>query len=577
MRLRFASVALGLATLSVAAPLSAQLRASRPPRPTQNLPRLLVANPHTFQAADSAAAVRVGTGLRDKIDAVAEKWYQTVTRNIMNDALIQYGYPPDAVLPPLVARQLGTQLQARAMVVGSLNRAPDGKVSIEVRLLSRNDQTGFMTSMSQAAGQSFEDLGGKLAESLKGAFLAMQEAINCDQLATAEPAKAIEAANKALKAEPNHGLANLCLAQLAVTRKAPADEIIKYYQAAAAGDRLSVEALGGLLGQYQAKGDTAKIIDTYTSLIVVAPNNQKVVEEAIRFFIIAGKADLGEKVADEAIERDPANPDFFNLRATACLVQDNPEKNICALKAMEQVFALDTAKADTFNLQKTIYIAGRDSTNAPALLKWAQFANKKFPANAGFLGDLGRAYAITGPLDSLVAITKRLVDADKTDMTPVIRAVRALFKEKRYQDGLDLGVAIEQHGQETDKTNYGLILAQEAGLPILQAQPVDFVLATAIAKKAVSFLKEGSRGHQLASYVLGFGLLGQLQAEDAKVVEAKTCESVNLYETFINETKAALTAGQSIQAEVVAQRIQAIDSAYLPRVAQMKKAYCKGQ
>ena len=37
---------------------SAQLRSNRPNRPTQNLPRLMTANPYAANSADSAAAVR---------------------------------------------------------------------------------------------------------------------------------------------------------------------------------------------------------------------------------------------------------------------------------------------------------------------------------------------------------------------------------------------------------------------------------------------------------------------------------------------------------------------------------------
>lgn len=577
MRLRTATVVLGALTFGTGVPAWAQLRASRPVRPTQNLPRLLVANPHSFQSADSAAAVRVGSGMRDKMEGVADKWYLVITRAQMNDALQQYGYPPDAILPPLVARQLGTQLQARAIVLGSLTRGEGGKVTVEARVLARNDQTGFIISMTQAAGQSFEDFGGKIAEALKAPFLALPDAISCDNLAATQPDKAMEAGAKALKAQPNHGLAAICMAGIAVAKKAPVDQILGYYKAATIGDRQSVEAWGGLLGQYQAKGDTASIVNTYKQLILVAPNNQKVVEEAIKFFIRAGKSDLGEQIANDAIGRDPGNPDYYNLLGTACLVQDTPEKNLCAVKAMEQVFAIDTAKADTFNLQKMLFVAGKDSANAAVAIKWASFGNKKFPTNGFFLGELVKGYGITGPTDSIVAVTKRLVAVDKTDMNPVIRAVRALFKDKRYKDGIELGAGIEANGQEGDKTNYGLILAQEAGLPILQTQPVDFVFATEIGKKAAGFLKVGSRGHQLASYVQGFGLLGQIGAKDAEVTTAKTCDAANAYEAFINETKAALTAGQSIQPEVVTARLTAIETSYVPRVAQMKKAYCKGK
>ncbi len=576
MRFRVAPLVLGLLTAAAVGPAQAQLRASRPPTAPKNLPRLLIANPHSFQAADSAAAVRLGTGMREKIEGVADKWYNTIQRTQMNDALIQYGYPPDAVLPPLVARQLGTQLQARAIVVGTLTRGEGGRVSVEARLLAGNDQTGHMVTMAQAAGQSFEDLGAKLGESFRGAFTALQESKNCDNLAATQPDKAIEAANKALKAQPNHGPAALCLAQIGIAKKAPADQIIGHLKSASLGDRLSVEVLGGLLGQYQAKGDTVNVVDSYRQLILVAPNNQKVVEEAIRYFIAAGKSDLGEQIAQDAIGRDPSNPDMHNLLATACLVQDKAEKNLCAIKAMEMVFTLDTAKADTFNLAKVLYVASRDSSNGAVYVKWGQFAAKKFPANASLLNELVKGYELTGPVDSAVAVARRLIEVDKVDMSPVIRSVRALLKEKRFREAVELGALVEQNGQDNDKANLGSILAQEGGLPILQTQPIDFPLAAEIGKKAAGLLRPGGRAHQLASYVLGFGLLGQLSIKDTDVVNTKSCDAVNILDAWIVETKAALTAGQPIQPAEVGQRIQALDAGYGPRIAQMKKAYCKG-
>ena len=92
----------------------AQLRSSRPPPQLANLPRLLVANPFSFSAQDSAPAVRIGSGVREEMNDVADKWYKVITRDQMNEALEQYAYPKDAVLPPLVARQLATSLSARA-------------------------------------------------------------------------------------------------------------------------------------------------------------------------------------------------------------------------------------------------------------------------------------------------------------------------------------------------------------------------------------------------------------------------------------------------------------------------------
>jgi tetratricopeptide (TPR) repeat protein len=577
MRLPAVSLVVGVFALASVIPATAQLRASRPARPVQNLPRFMVANPHSFATADSAAAVRVGTGMRDKMESIADKWYNVILRNQMNDALVQYGYPPDAVLPPLVARQLASQLQARALVTSTLTRGDGGaKVSIESRLTGIGDQTGFILKMEQAPNQSFEDLGDKIAEGLKGALGALQDAKQCESLRTTDAAKAADAAQKALKQQPNFGLAEMCLANIAVAKKAPADEVIGHFVNATKGDRMSLEAWGGLLGQYQQKNDTAHIVSTYEALIQLAPNNQKVVEEAVRYFIIAGVPNRGEQIASDAIKQDPSNPSNYLLLARACLVQGatKPEKNKCAVGALEQMFALDSAASDTFNLQAMIYASSREPVDTARYIKWSQFAAKKFPKNATLLGELVKAYSVAGPLDSLVAVTKRVVSADTTDMSPVIRAMKALDKEKRYKESIELVQFIDKYGSPTDKQNAGVIIAQEIGLEMLKTQPVDYAALVDVGKRSVTLVPQTGRASQLANYIIGIGMLGQIGDKDTKAVQSKQCEDVNALETWINDTKAALTIGKPIQDAFITEQLTKLES-YGTRIGQMKKAYCK--
>jgi tetratricopeptide (TPR) repeat protein len=563
-------------SLVVALPADAQLRAARPPRPVQNNPRLMVANPHSFAAADSAASVRVGAGLRERLVAVAEKWFTVIERSQMNDALVQYGYPPDAVLPPLVARQLGTQLQARAMLTGTLTRVEGGRAAVEARLLGISDNTGYMIRMTQEPNQSFEDLGKAMADGLKGAFAALQEAKEClTQTTASNPAKAAEAAQKALRLQPNHGLASVCLAQLAVARSAPATEVITHYENAVKGDRLSLEAWGGLLGKYQEKGDTARIIETYKEILRVAPTNQQVREAALKWLVAANHPQVGEEVAREGLALDAANPDLWDLLSTACLVQQTPEKNKCALEALEQVVALDTAKADTTLYQKALFVAAQDTTQPAPYIKWASAARKKYPGNPYFLAELVRAYGYAGEVDNLVAATKELVAVDTSDMQPVLRAVIALNGAKRFTEAIDLGRYIERFGQDTDKRNLGSILAQ-GGLAVLQAQPIDFKLAEAIGRKSVGFLGTTGRAAQLANYVLGIGLMGQIAEKDQAVRDSKACEPIDALEKIIAETKAAFVAGREIQPAFIDERIPLLDK-YAPTIAQMRKAYCKAK
>ena len=571
MRFRCTPLATLALALMAAAPLAAQLRASRPPRPVQNNPRLMVANPHSFAPTDSAAAVRVGSGMRERIEGIAEKWYTAITRAQMNEALLQYGYPPDAVLPPLVARQLASQLQARALVTATLTRGEGGRVNVETRLAGISDQTGQMVRLSQAANQSFEEFGGKLADSLKGAFNALQDAKQCEQLRASDPKKATEAAMKALKEQPNDGLAEWCLANIGVAAKAPRPEVIGHLKNATKGDPLSLEAWTLLANQYEATNDTVPMIETFQRMLQVAPTNQKLREEIFKRFIALGRPEAGEAIAREGLKLDPTNADLWDLLSSACLVQDKPEKYPCAIDALEQVFSIDSSKADTSYYTKITFAASRQP-DTTRMLKWAVMGSHKYPNNGILLGQLVQAYGFAGPVDSLVSTTKRLMQVDTTDITSVLRAVRSLAAVKRGKEALDFAPYIEKYGDADAKQNLSLILSREAALPLLQTQ--DYPLAADLARKAASLTKEGTQAFALASYVQGLAVFLQIPPLDKQTETGKSCDLAKQEQALLDEATKALTAGRSIAPETIDKYLQGALQ-YAPRVASMIKAYCK--
>src|SRR5687768_16301070 len=82
------------------APLPAQglPRGIRTAQQVNTGPRLMVANPFAFSAGDSLAAVEIGTAVRDQLrDRIGDD-YNIVEQEQMNEALVQYGYPRDAIL-----------------------------------------------------------------------------------------------------------------------------------------------------------------------------------------------------------------------------------------------------------------------------------------------------------------------------------------------------------------------------------------------------------------------------------------------------------------------------------------------
>ncbi|HET7426297.1 MAG TPA: hypothetical protein VFJ50_04610, partial [Gemmatimonadales bacterium] len=98
-------------------------------------PRFMVANPFAFAAADSATAVKIGTGVREEMKGVVGRDYQVVEQTQMNDALKQYGYPVDAILSPALANTLAKNIQARYVVNSTLNKGEGGRYTVTARLM----------------------------------------------------------------------------------------------------------------------------------------------------------------------------------------------------------------------------------------------------------------------------------------------------------------------------------------------------------------------------------------------------------------------------------------------------------
>jgi hypothetical protein len=123
----------------------------------------MVANPFAFAPGDSAAAVHIGTGLRQEMKDIVGRNYTVVEQSQMNDALKQYGYPIDAILSPPLATTLAKNIQARVIVTGTLSKGKDGRPSVTARLIGVNDDAGNVVTLNQDQGQSPEDFGKKMA------------------------------------------------------------------------------------------------------------------------------------------------------------------------------------------------------------------------------------------------------------------------------------------------------------------------------------------------------------------------------------------------------------------------------
>jgi tetratricopeptide (TPR) repeat protein len=486
---------------------------------------------------------------------------------------------------------------------GTMARGAGGRTSVTARLIGVNDDAGNVVTLSQQQGQTLEDFGKKVAQSLGPAVKSLPDAKACIDQRASKPDKATDAAGKAIKALPNHGLAELCLAQIAMDKKAPRAEVVKHLQAAVKGDPLSLPAWTALATQYQQANDTANTLVAFKQMLRVAPTNQKLREELFKYFLQSGHPETAREVADEGLKLDPYNADLYDLKSNACLFLSDFK---CAVDALETMYATDSTKADTLFFTKISAAAAEgENPDRVRLLKWSQAGVRKYPDNLTLLGYLNRAYALSGPVDSVISVTNRVIARDTTE-TGVVAALSAAkslliapepaaadttrrtspadttrrssaapdsvkFTPRSKEAVPFLEFAIK-HGDAQAKENAAALL-YTAGAPLLQ-EPQDLQGAEQLLRMSIRSANPAGKVYPAANYMLGLATLFQVPQIDPQAEKQKSCDLAKQEQALLAASDSALTAGRSVNPEAADKNLGIIKK-YQPRVASMLKAYCK--
>jgi tetratricopeptide (TPR) repeat protein len=621
----------------LAAPLAAQgiPRNARPSQTVANAPRLMVANPFAFAPGDSATAVRIGSAMREEIKDIVGRNFNVVEQTQMNDALKQYGYPVDAILTPPLATTLAKNIQARVIVTGTFAKDQAGKPTVTARLIGVNDDAGNVVSLTQSDGQSPQAFGQRLAKALQPAVKSLPDAKACVDQRPTKRDKAEDAAEKAIKTLPNHGLAHFCLAQIATDKKAPRPEVVKHLQASTKGDPLSLPVWTALATQYQQANDTANTLVAFKQMLRVAPTNQKLREELFKYFLQSGHPETAREVADEGLKLDPYNADLYDLKSNACLFLSDFK---CAVDALETMYATDSTKADTLFFTKIAAAASEgENPDRARLLKWSQIGVRKYPNNPTLLGYLNKAYSLSGPVDSVISVTNRIIakDTTATGVVAALEAAKALIVAPEGQTpqrpdtaagaisrdttrtaartdtaraGRDTATAVARrdttnmgasglsadtsgftprpkeavpflefairYGDPQAKENAAALLYTGAA-PLLQ-QPQDLQGAEQLLRLSAKAANPSGKVYPAANYLLGLATLFQVPQIDPQAEKQKSCELAKQEQALLAASDSALTAGRAVNPKAVDKNLEIIKK-YNPRIASMLKAYCKGE
>ncbi len=556
-----------VAIAALATPGTAQIMVPRGGLAAQsNAPRLLVANPFTTSAADSAAAVEIGNGLRERMSrSVVGRDFNVISREQMNTALSEWGYPADAILNATTSKTFAIKTTARTVVQSTLAKNAQGLYTVTSRFVgtASTEPAGVTVSMTQAPGQKLEDLGSKTADLFRPAVRAIKDARACIEQAATNPEKAAESAQKAIKTVPNHGLAEYCLGALAASRDSVSEEAITHYRAATVGDPLAWEVHGQIAVIQQLRGDSAGAIQSFQTMLRLEPSNQLLRDQAFGLFARYGRPEAAEEVAEEGIRLDPANTDWYDLKSNACLQQ---EKFACAVTELERAYAVDSTRADTLFFKK-IAAAARFGEDTVSFLKWTQIGAEKYPSEVSLTNELAKAFAMSGMPDSAVAASQRLMMLDETSVE-TLSFVTDLMAKRGFEDARKAIAFVpfyKANGTEDDWNTFGNIMVNAASAArTAEAREAQAELAQAV-------LDVGATNKAMTSYA-GFFLaeldFATFSATSQSIRSSKSCEASREYLALVGR----FMANARLAAESENEAIKNFGAQYLPYEASETEA-----
>ncbi|MBK6495742.1 MAG: hypothetical protein IPG05_11700 [Gemmatimonadetes bacterium] len=541
-----------IATVASASPAPSQIRANSSigGRTAAPPPRLMVANPALATSTDSAASVAIGDGMRDKITKAVAGTFTILTKRDMNTALAAYGFADNEVLNAASAMRLANQIDARTVVTSTLSKGADGRFSLIVRVSgsSASLDVGHVATVAQLPGQPLADFGGKAAEAIIPAIKGWNDAKVCLDQSTTKLDKANEAAQKAFRAQPGHGLASYCLAEIASKRDSVGPATMQAWQDVTKADQYSLTAWQHIAFIHNFKGDSGKVVETYQQMLRVAPTNQVLRDQSYKIFQGFGRPDAAMQVVEEGIKMDPANTDWYDLKSNVCIGKGD---FTCAVASLEEVFSIDSTKADTSFYAKILY-AAKEKPDTAKYVMWAKRGAAKYDSRADILEELAIAYGWAGQSDSSVATARKMIMVDDTKVDAFMRIVKSLVDGKKYREAVSLAPTVKGLTDLDAKNNYAGLLVNAAD-EVRKATPPDNDLMIAMSDAALSVGPTSNQVIVVANFFISAGLSTSVREMSTAVrTPQATCESTKAYEAVLTRIEPALVSAATSTTAAIA-------------------------
>ncbi|NUQ12880.1 MAG: hypothetical protein HUU26_11255 [Gemmatimonadaceae bacterium] len=463
-----------LVLAAVAAGAQSNTNTQRPLRPGQiKGPNFMVP---VFRSQDRQLGLQVADVVRDRLmsdNLMTSMWVIPKKDLIAN--LEQSGYSGTDALSTNDLRQLATFVRAEEYIDGVVTRNADGTITL-VATLNLPRAEGLEQPLPAITAPRPGDVAARISDEIEKARKQIKGANDCAQASRQRQYdEARQHAARGLREYEKGVFPRMCLLEMALVQRAPADTLIRIAEEVLAIHAENDRALKIVVDQYAAKAATdkayeEKYIAALQKLLTADPTNTSLQGQIVNALARAGKFDMARPIIDEAVKQSPGDPELVKLQWNVYRAVSDWKG---AIRVGEEMVRHDTAAGDTLFFQQLVaaYLsdsqpqkaqeaaargAAKHGTNETLLLSVIQLARRNGQLPQA-LEAVDRLLAIN-PKNPTAALQRAQIysEMDQVDnMTSALRAAVEVGAPKDIAAGMILNMVnpwFQRWSRDTAKT-----------------------------------------------------------------------------------------------------------------------------
>ena len=551
----------------------AQAQLARPRQPAPDAPKLLVA-PLQREQHDSVLSLTVADGMRERLRSAHLDKFNTIPRNIMNENLVQSGFPTDVPLEARVIRDLARFLNARYIIEGTLQRKPGDSMLVIARLTEASgaEPQSVTRSWQLPIAAVRGGTGAEIVNRLVEGYRSFEDVTQCRRaLEQNDHARALREAGEALRDYPNSASAYLCIARVQEAQNAPADSVLATLRRAFDADTLNSNTMRRLAARYEASHDTTNLVQMLLRILDVDFRDTDLRISTARLLVGLDRLPDAVTVIEEGLAQNPANLDLLGVKMIALGAQRRWDS---AAAVGEIIAGIDSNRVDSaFVLRINNYY--RQVPDTANWLKWASTGAQKFPSQKDYVYTVASVSMVRGDSARAMSAAQQLINTAGSEARYLALGhyiTAMLLNGRQLRDSALIHADLALAADSTFRPNLAIIYLTVGANA--RADTLQLERAVELLQKAKDYGANNPRLLEQAAFQLGIAQI-QLASRVDQAMQGRDCETSRRIQTLVEASEQNIIAGVAVNRQIANQLLSNQIPQYKTRAEGLIRNNCR--